>query len=101
MLENHIKLGLVKKQEEVRAPCSIGSLGLWGHGDRMPTALITWGQNTQGYQDMSFRKLRALDTGAVGRTSSGVEDTWSFQDKEAWESRVVGAMGQDLQGWRC
>lgn len=94
MLENHIKLGLVKKQE-VRAPC-IGSLGLWGHGDRMPMALITWGQNTQGCQDMSFRKLRALDTRTVGRTSSGVEDTWSFQDKEVWESRIVGAMGQDL-----
>lgn len=101
MLENHIKLGLVKKQEEVRAPCSIGSLGLWGHGDRMTRALITWGQKTQCCQDMNCRKLRALDTRAVGRPSSGVEDTWSFQDKEMWGSRVVGAMGQDLQGWRC
>lgn len=100
MPENHNKLGLVKKQE-VRAPCSIGSLELWGHGDRMPRVLTTWGQSTQGCQDMNCRKLRALDTGAVGRPSSGVEDTWSFQDKEMWESRVVGVMEKDMQGWRC
>lgn len=40
MSENHIKLGLVKKQEKVRAPCSIGIPGLWGHGNRISRALI-------------------------------------------------------------
>lgn len=66
----------------------------------MTRALITWGQNTQGCQDMRCRKLRALDTRAV-RPSSGVEDTWNFQNEEMLESRVVGAMRQDLQSWRC
>lgn len=31
----------------------------------------------------------------------GVEDTWSFQDMELWESRAVGTMGRDADARCC
>lgn len=75
MEENHIKLGLVKKQES-RVSCGTGSLELWESGAvgsqgclglLEPRDIDIWGQNTQGYQDVRCRTSRALDSEAVGR----------------------------------